>query len=104
LFLPILLWVVVALRRAEELKEKRFNELKEELCEQTKMQKRLIHVFELRTLITTAMMTKNKKLLKDTNDEMAKFLGTNDSLPTDDNDADDDDDKDFPPMIPCAHV
>jgi hypothetical protein len=45
--------------RAEELKEKRFNELKEELREQTKTQKRLVHLFELRTLIKTAMMTKN---------------------------------------------
>jgi hypothetical protein len=72
LFLLIQLLVVVALRwepkkrkkkhdktRAEELKEKRFNELKEELREQTKTQKRLVHLFELRTLIKTAMMTKN---------------------------------------------
>jgi hypothetical protein len=49
------------------------------------------------------MMTKNKKLLKDANDEMAKFLSTNDSSPTDENDADDDDD-DFPPTIPRAGV
>jgi hypothetical protein len=77
--------------RAEELKEKRFNELKEELREQTKMQKRLVHLFELCTLIKTAMMTINKKLLKEANDEMAKFLVTNDSSPTDDNDANDDD-------------
>jgi hypothetical protein len=92
--------------RVEELKEKRFNELKGELREQTKTQKHLICLFELRTLIRTAMMTKNKKLLKDANDEMEKFLGTNDSSPTDDNDAndDDDDDGDFPPTIPHAHV
>jgi hypothetical protein len=89
--------------RAEELKEKRFNEFKSELREQTKTQKRLVRLFELRTLIKTAMMTKNKKLLKDANDEMAKFLSTNDSSPTDENDADDDDD-DFPPTIPRAGV
>jgi hypothetical protein len=54
------------------------------------------------------MMTKNKKLLKDANDEMAKFLGASDSSPTDDADADDDDDDDdddeFPPTIPRAGV
>jgi hypothetical protein len=121
LFLSILLWVVAALRwkqkkakkendkiRAEEMKEKRFNELKDELREQTKTQKRLVRLFELRTLIKTAVMTKNKKLLKDANDEMAKFLGTSDSSPTDDADADaDDDDADddeFPPTIPRAGV
>jgi hypothetical protein len=92
--------------RAEEIKEKRFNELKSELREQTKTQKRLVRLFELRTLIKTAMMTKNKKLLKEANDEMAKFLGS----PTDDNDAednnddDDDDDDDFPLTIPRAGV
>ena len=94
--------------RAEEMKEKRFNELKDELREQTKTQKRLVRLFELRTLIKTAMMTKNKKLLKDANDEMAKFLGASDSSPTDDADADDDDDDDdddeFPPTIPRAGV
>jgi cell division protein FtsB len=119
LFLPILLWVVAALRweqkkakkendkiRAEEeMKEKRFNELKDELREQTKTQKRLVRLFELRTLIKTAMMTKNKKLLKDAIDEMAKFLGTSDSSPTDDADADDDDDDDeFPLTILRAGV
>jgi hypothetical protein len=61
--------------RAEEIKEKRFNELKSELREQTKTQKRLVRLFELRARIKTAMMTKNKKLLKEANDEMAKFLG-----------------------------
>jgi hypothetical protein len=95
--------------RAEELKEKRFDELKSELREQTKTQKRLVRLFELRTLIKTAIMTKNKKLLKDANDEMAKFLGTSDSSPTDDADADDaddddDSDDDFPPKIPRAGV
>jgi hypothetical protein len=53
-------------------------------------------------------MTKNKKLLKEANDEMAKFLGTSDSSPTDDADADDadddDSDDDFPPTIPRAGV
>jgi hypothetical protein len=93
--------------RAEEMKEKRFDELKEELREQTKTQKRLVRLFELRTLIKTAMMTKNNKLLKQANAEMAKFLSMNDSSPTDENDADDDDDDDdddFPPTIPRAHV
>jgi hypothetical protein len=82
--------------------------LKSELREQTKMQKRLVRLFELRTLIKTAMMTKNKFFLKDANNEMAKFLSTNDSSPTDENDADDDDDDDddgnFPPTIPRAGV
>jgi hypothetical protein len=89
--------------RAEEIKEKRFNELKSELREQTKTQKRLVRLFELRTLIKTAMMTKNKKLLKEANDEMAKFIGS----PTDDNEAEDDnddDDDDFPLTIPRAGV
>jgi hypothetical protein len=122
LFLPILLWAVGAemgakkvkkehdKNRAEKLKEKRFNELKSELREQTKTQKRFVRLFELRTLIKTAIMTKNKKLLKDANEEMAKFLGgTNDSSPTDDNqhdtdDDDDDDDDNFPPTIPRAGV
>jgi hypothetical protein len=95
--------------RAEEIKEKRFNELKSELREQTKTQKRRVHLFELRTLIKTAIMTKNTKLLKDANDEMAKFLGSNNSSPTDDADADDaddddDSDDDFPPTIPRAGV
>jgi hypothetical protein len=87
-------------KKAEEIKEKRYNELKEELSEQTKTQKRLVCLFELRTLIKTATMTKNKKLLKDANDEMAKFLGGS----TNDNDAEDDNDDDFPPMIPRAGV
>jgi hypothetical protein len=34
--------------RTEELKEKRFNELKSELHKQTKTQKRLVHLFELK--------------------------------------------------------
>jgi hypothetical protein len=38
--------------------------------------------------------------LKDANDEMAKFLGGS----TNDNDAEDDNDDDFPPMIPRAGV
>jgi hypothetical protein len=91
----------------EEIKEKHFNELKSELREQMKMQKHLVPLFELCTLIKTVIMTKNKKLLKDMNDEMAKFLGgTNDSLLANDNqhDTDDDDDNNFPPMIPCAGV
>jgi hypothetical protein len=91
--------------RVQEIKEKRYNELKNELREQTKKQKRLVCLFELHTLIRTVMMTKNKKLLKEANDEMAKFLGS----PTDNNDADaanedDDDDDDFPPTIPRAGV
>jgi hypothetical protein len=80
------------------LKENHFIKLKEEL-----------HLFELRSLIKTEMMTKNKKhFKKKTNDEIAKFIGNND-LPTKDDDAiddndDEDDDKNFPPMIPCAGV
>jgi hypothetical protein len=66
-------------------------------------------MFELRTLIKTAMMTKNKKMLKDANEEIAKFLGgSNVASPTDDADADsdddDDDDDEFPPTIPRAGV
>jgi hypothetical protein len=93
--------------RAEELKEKRFNELKSKLREQTKTQKHLVCLFELCTLIKTVIMTKNKKLLKDANEEMAKFLGgTNNSSPTDDNqhDTNDDNDDDFPLTIPRAGV
>jgi hypothetical protein len=93
--------------RAEEIKEKRYNELKNKLHEQTKTQKHLVCLFELCTLIKTAMMTKNKKLLKEANDEMAKFLGSptnnNDANATDDDNNDDNDD-DFPLMIPCAGV
>jgi hypothetical protein len=58
------------------------------------------------------MMMKNKKMLKDANEEMAKFLGgSNVASPTDDADADadadsddDDDDDEFPPTIPRAGV
>jgi hypothetical protein len=81
LFLPILLWVVVALKR--DRKKGRKN---------TKMQ---------------AEQLKEKRY-KTANVEMAKFLSNDDSLvdnnplPTDDNDEDDADD-DFP-TIPHAHV
>jgi hypothetical protein len=46
------------------LKEKRFNDLKEELREQTKTQKRLVRQFEIGTLIKTAMMTQSKKIIE----------------------------------------
>jgi hypothetical protein len=86
--------------RAAELKEQHFSELKSEMRKQTNTQERLVHLYELRSYIKTAMMTKNKKLLKYANDEMAKMAHI-DSSPTDD---DDDNDDDVPPTIPRAEV
>jgi hypothetical protein len=46
--------------RAAELKEQHFFDLKSEMRKQTNTQERLVFLYELCSLIKTAMMTKNK--------------------------------------------
>jgi hypothetical protein len=88
--------------QSEELKEKRFNKLHGELHEQTTTQKRLARLYELRSVIKAATISKNKKLLKEANNEMAKFLNSSSSvldnplptiptMPTDEDNTDDSD-------------